>query len=73
MLGPTSAELKRLFVRPAARGTGIARALLAHPEEAAAGHGLRRRVLHCGLNQPEAVALYRPSGSTEVEGRGPYR
>jgi putative acetyltransferase len=63
------AEIKRLFVRPEARGAGIARGLMAHLEAAArrAGHGLIR--LETGPRLAAALALYRALGYKE---RGPF-
>ncbi|MEV4437605.1 GNAT family N-acetyltransferase [Streptomyces sp. NPDC049577] len=56
------AELKRMYVVPAARGRGLARLLLARLEEDARAAGRVRMVLETGLKQPEALALYRSAG-----------
>jgi putative acetyltransferase len=63
------AEIKRLFVRPAARGRGIGRALMAQLERRAAEEGVRLLQLETGVKQPEALALYRSLGYVE---RGPF-
>lgn len=55
-------EIKRMYVRPGARGRGVARAVLAEIERTAAAHGRRRLVLETGLRQPEAIALYTSAG-----------
>jgi len=65
-------ELKRMYVRESARGRGVARLLLAHLERTAAESGIRRLVLETGVAQPEAIALYRSSGYTDVEPFGHY-
>lgn len=66
------AELKRMFVVPEARGRGLARVLLAELEASAAAAGRRRMVLETGQRQPEAIALYRSCGYTEVAKFGYY-
>ncbi|GDY32592.1 GNAT family N-acetyltransferase [Gandjariella thermophila] len=67
------AEIKRMYVVPAARGRGLARAMLAELERSAAEAGRRRIVLETGLKQPEAVALYQSSGYRRVPNFGAYR
>lgn len=56
------AELKRMYVAPSARGSGIARALLATLEDHARTAGASRIRLITGEAQPEAVALYASAG-----------
>ena len=46
----------------AARGPGLARAMLAHLERTAADAGIAALVLETGTAQPEAIALYESSG-----------
>jgi GNAT superfamily N-acetyltransferase len=60
------AELKRMFVRPEARGTGLAGALLAAVEEAARALGATTVRLDTRLDLVEARALYRRQGYVEV-------
>lgn len=67
-----TAELKRMFVRPQARGLGIARALLAACEEQARALGYEQLWLETGTMQPEAVSLYLSSGYEPVEAFGQY-
>jgi putative acetyltransferase len=62
-------EVKRMVVDPAARGQGVARALLRALEAAAADAGCRLLRLETGPYQPEALALYASLG---YEGRGPF-
>ena len=66
------AEIKRMYVAPAVRNRGLARQLLAELERTAAAAGHRRIILESGSRQPEAVALYRSSGYTQVPPFGHY-
>ncbi|MFD8497542.1 GNAT family N-acetyltransferase [Amycolatopsis sp. NPDC059657] len=67
------AELKRMFVTPSFRGKGFSRELLAELERTALAAGRTRAVLETGTLQPEAIALYRSSGYTEIPKFGIYR
>jgi GNAT superfamily N-acetyltransferase len=67
-----SGELKKLFVDDAARGAGVARALLAAVEDAARAAGLTSVVLQTGVRQAPAVALYVSAGYRAVVPFGPY-
>jgi GNAT superfamily N-acetyltransferase len=64
--GPT-AEIKRMYVRPAGRGRGVARALLAALEQAARDTGHERVRLDTGPKQPDARHIYRTSGYREID------
>lgn len=70
--GPQEVEIKRMYVVPAARRRGLARAMLAELEATAAAAGYGRLVLNTGTEQPEAVALYEASGYRPVPGFGYY-
>jgi putative acetyltransferase len=59
-------ELKRMYVRPAARRRGHARALLAALEQEALARGFVIVRLEAGDRQPEAVALYASAGYEQV-------
>jgi len=65
--GGDTAEVKRLWVSASARGLGLAKRLMAATE--AAARELKIRVLRLDTNRalPEAIALYRNSGWTEIE------
>ena len=67
-----SAEVKRMYVAPAARRRGLARAVLAHLEETAAQAGAEVMVLETGTEQPEAIAMYERAGYRRVESFGYY-
>jgi GNAT superfamily N-acetyltransferase len=66
-LDERAAEIKRVYVAPAARGGGIARRLLVALEDAAKELGYVRVRLDTGARQPDAVALFRCSGYEEIE------
>jgi len=70
--GALSAEVKRMYVAPAGRRMGLARAMLAHLEETAAVAGADVMILETGTEQPEALALYASSGYELVEKFGHY-
>jgi GNAT superfamily N-acetyltransferase len=71
-LDKRAVEIKRMFVQPQYRGRGIARAILAALETKARSDGYVRAVLETAVRQPEAIALYRASGYSEIEPFGPY-
>ena len=73
-LRPASAgaEVKRMYVDPAVRGRGVARALLRALVEHARAHGLTTLRLETGTEQPEAIALYESEGWRPVPPFGHY-
>ena len=68
-----TAEVKRMYVAPAARGMGISRLLLVALEERAAALGYRRVILETGIRQHEAMALYESAGYGPIVSYGGYR
>jgi GNAT superfamily N-acetyltransferase len=68
-----TAEIKRMYVAPQARGRGLARLMLARLEADAGECGAEAVVLETGLRQPEAMALYESSGYAPVAPFGHYR
>lgn len=66
------AEIKRMYVRPAFQGRGLARLILAELERTAAEAGITRLILETGLAQPEAIALYRSAGFEDIPAFGYY-
>ena len=68
----TAVELKRMYVAPAFRGRGLARAVLAELERTAVEAGYRRVILETGQPQPETIALYKSSGYEPVPSFGYY-
>lgn len=71
-LGDDAAELKRMYVVPAARGRGVGRQVLAGLEAAARDRGWTTLRLETGPRQPEAVALYTAAGYRPVGAFGAY-
>jgi putative acetyltransferase len=67
-----SVEIKRMFVKPAFRKNGIAKAILTELESYARELGFTRCVLETGKNQPEAIALYSRNGYRIIPNYGPY-
>lgn len=67
-------ELKRMFVMPSHRGTGLSKRILAHVEEHARKVlRLDFIVLEVGLRQKAAVQLYSSAGYLERSMYGEYR
>ena len=66
------AEVKRMYVRPAARGQGVADALLGRIEAAVRAAGLVRLCLETGDRQLAALRVYARAGFTRCEAFGDY-
>jgi ribosomal protein S18 acetylase RimI-like enzyme len=60
------AEIKRMFVRPAARGRGLGRRVLDELESAASELGYRRLRLDTAVSMTTAMALYRAAGYRDI-------
>lgn len=71
--GEGTAELKRMYTAPAARGRGVARAVLAAVERSAREQGRKRMILECGDKQPEAIAMYTSDGYQRIPNFGFYK
>ncbi len=67
-----TAEIKRMFVRPAFRGRGIARQILASIEARAHERGHSYLQLETGVGQPEAIRLYERAGFHRIAAFGDY-
>ncbi len=63
-----SLEVKRVFVAPPVRGTGVSRLLMGELERIAADRGAERLILQTGDRQPDAIALYEKIGYTPHPG-----
>ncbi|GLY34555.1 N-acetyltransferase [Amycolatopsis sp. NBRC 101858] len=72
LLGAGSGEVKRMYVDPAARGTGVATALLRALEDRARDFGIARLLLETGTGQPDAIRFYQREGYEPIEAYGPY-
>ncbi len=68
----TTAEIRRMYVAPAARGRGLSRVVLARLEEEARRLGYSAVRLETGDRQPEAISLYRSAGYEPIPRYGPY-
>ena len=71
-LDPTEAEVKRMFVDPSSRGTGVSTALLARLEQVGRERGYRRLVLETGDQQPDAIRFYTREGYERIPNFGYY-
>jgi putative acetyltransferase len=67
------AELKRMYVRPAFRGRGIARQMIVALEEEALAAGRPVIRLTTGASLPAAIALYQSSGYRQITCADPAR
>ncbi|MEO5534497.1 MAG: GNAT family N-acetyltransferase [Pseudolysinimonas sp.] len=65
-------ELKRMYVVPDHRGTGVSTAILRHLEADARTRGWERLVLETGEEQPDAVRFYEREGYTSIPLFGYY-
>lgn len=68
--GQAVAELKRIWVEPSARGSGVSRLLLAQCELLAQALGYREVVLDTGPLQVAAMRLYEASGYRKIPNYG---
>mgnify|MGYP003389953915 CR=1 FL=1 len=67
-----SSEIKRMFVKPEARGQRIGGAILGELERWSAEGNFSECILETGLKQPEAIALYKRSGYEVIPNYGQY-
>ena len=66
------AEVKRMYVRPAARGGGVATEILARLQAEARRRGVTRMVLETGDAQLAAMRFYQREGFTRCAAFGAY-
>jgi GNAT superfamily N-acetyltransferase len=66
-LDERTAEIKRIYVAPEARGAGVAHALINGLEAAARDAGYDTVRLDTGARQPASVALFRSSGYHQID------
>ncbi|MEV3934783.1 GNAT family N-acetyltransferase [Glycomyces sp. NPDC049804] len=71
-LDAESAEIKRMYVVPGSRGSGVAAALLAALEDAARDRGWTTVKLETGDEQPEAIRFYEREGYHRIPRFGHY-
>lgn len=72
LIDDATAELKRMYVVPSLRGSGIGRCLLGALEGEARRLGARRVVLETGTRQTAALALYERAGFEPIPLFGEY-
>ncbi len=66
-------EIKRMYVKPAYRGQGVAVAVLQQLEDWAVELGYHKFVLETGKKQPEAIRLYQKAGYLVIPNYGQYK
>jgi putative acetyltransferase len=66
-------EIKRVFVRPAGRGHGVARRIMSDLESHLVANRITEARLETGVHQPEALALYEALGYRRIGRFGEYR
>jgi GNAT superfamily N-acetyltransferase len=66
LVGAEYAELKRMYVRPRFRGTGLAKRMLNHLTDYARGRGIALLRLETGIHQQAAIALYERAGFRRI-------
>jgi ribosomal protein S18 acetylase RimI-like enzyme len=66
------AEIKRMYVVPEHRQSGIGRELLTHLEAAAASSGRELLRLETSIAQPEAITLYERADFKRIDAFPPY-
>jgi GNAT superfamily N-acetyltransferase len=71
-LDNSSGEIKRMYVVPASRGSGVAAAVLAALEAHARARGWTHLRLETGDAQPDAVAFYTKHGYRPIPRFGHY-
>lgn len=71
--GDRTAEIKRMFVDPKARGLSIGRRLMEALETTGRENGFVAIRLETGISQPEAIGLYRRFGYVEIGPFGSYQ
>jgi putative acetyltransferase len=65
-------EIKRMFVAPAARGSGVSTAILRRLERFGVESGWSRLMLETGAAQPDAIGFYTREGFTPIDRYGYY-
>ena len=73
LFGAEYGEVKRMYVRPAFRGQGLARLLLDHLADYAKTHGIAVLRLETGIHQHAAIGLYERAGFRRIPPFGEYR
>ncbi|WP_433875144.1 GNAT family N-acetyltransferase [Sinomonas atrocyanea] len=69
----TTAEVKRVYVLPYARGAGIATSILTALEAEAHGAGVTLMLAEAGSAQPDGKMFYEAAGYRRIPNFGPYQ
>lgn len=69
---PGRVEIKRMFVEPEHRGSGLGLSILNELERWAAGLDYAECILETGKKQPEAIRLYQKAGYAIIKNYGQY-
>jgi GNAT superfamily N-acetyltransferase len=72
LLEPETAEIKRMYVVPDARGHGISKQILAALEAQSCRLGVQKLLLETGERQISAMALYNRAGFVRIPSFGEY-
>jgi len=72
LVGAEYGEIKRMYVRPAFRGIGLGKLMLAHLADYARQRGVDNLRLETGIHQVEAISLYERFGFVRIRPFGPY-
>lgn len=73
LFGAEFGEIKRMWVRPEARGRGHAKRMLEHLGAYARQHGIDVLRLETGIHQHAAIKLYEQAGFRRIPPFPPYR
>ncbi|MDW7691754.1 GNAT family N-acetyltransferase [Flammeovirgaceae bacterium SG7u.111] len=68
----TTMEIKRMYTSPESRGMGIASQILHELEKWSAELGFQKCILETGINQHEAIDLYKKNNYQLIPNYGPY-
>ncbi len=65
-------EIKRMFVKPENRGSGLANQILSALEKWGSELGYKNSILETGIGQPEAIRFYTKNGYKQIDNFGQY-
>jgi len=65
-------EIKRMFVKPEHRGTGLANQILCELEKWGAELGYKFSILETGIKQVEAIRFYQKNSYKQIDNFGQY-
>jgi putative acetyltransferase len=72
LFGSDYGEVKRMYVRPRYRGSGLGKMMLVHLENHARNQGVGLLRLETGIHQRAAIGLYKRAGFTRIPPFGDY-